>query len=186
MKLPFWGTIFTIAGVIVLCILGFWQVHRLQWKAGILAQINSQYEVVASDHRLSLDFLPEEVGFKRGYITGTFDYENTILIQPRVHDGSVGYHVFTPLLVSDEQGEVVLPPGQTVVDCTASAITNLEISQVFSDNTITLQTVRSYQPVFSASFIAHIELTYQDIEKKNNLCSVVPLPNHDFDWVELT
>lgn len=108
MKLPFWGTIFTIAGVIVLCILGFWQVHRLQWKSGIFAQINSQYEVVASDHRLSLGFLPEEVGFKRGYITGTFDYENTILIQPRVHDGSVGYHVFTPLLVSDGQGEVVL------------------------------------------------------------------------------
>jgi hypothetical protein len=85
-----------------------------------------------------------------------------------------------------EQSEVALPIGQTVVDCTASAITNLEISQVFTDNTITLQTVRSYQPVFSASFIAHIELAYQDIEKKNSLCRVVPLPNHDFDWVELT
>ena len=85
-----------------------------------------------------------------------------------------------------EQCEVALPMGQTVVDCTASAITNLEISQVFTDNTITLQTVRSYQPLFSASFIAHIELTYQDSKKKNNLCRVVPLPNHDFDWIELT
>ena len=82
--------------------------------------------------------------------------------------------------------EVALPLGQTVVDCSASAITNLEVSQVFKDNTITIQTVRAYQPIFSASFIAHIELTYQDIEKKNNLCRVVPLPNHDVDWVELT
>jgi hypothetical protein len=82
--------------------------------------------------------------------------------------------------------EVPLPLGQTVVDCTASAITNLEITQVFNNNSITLQTVRSYQPVFSASFIAHIELTYQDTEKKNNLCRVVPLPNHNIDWIELT
>lgn len=84
------------------------------------------------------------------------------------------------------EGEIPLPENEIVVDCTASAITNLAISQVFSDNTITLQTVRSYQPVFSASFIAHIDLNYDDIKKKNNLCKVVPLPNHDYDWVELT
>ena len=85
-----------------------------------------------------------------------------------------------------KQGTVALPEGQTVVDCTASAISNIEIKPVFSDNIITLQTIRAYQPVFSASFIAHIELTYQDIEKKNNLTHVVRLPNHDYDWIELT
>lgn len=84
------------------------------------------------------------------------------------------------------EGEIPLPDNEIVVDCTASAITNLEISPVFSENTITLQTVRSYQPVFSASFIAHIDLNYDDIKKKNDLCRVVPLPNHDYDWVELT
>ncbi|MDC0602996.1 NAD(P)-binding protein [Aliiglaciecola sp.] len=85
-----------------------------------------------------------------------------------------------------EQGEIPLMDNEIVVDCTASAITNLDICQVFNENVITLQTVRSYQPVFSASFIAHIELTYDDIKKKNNLCRVVPLPNHDYEWVELT
>ncbi|WP_299072719.1 NAD(P)-binding protein [uncultured Paraglaciecola sp.] len=85
-----------------------------------------------------------------------------------------------------EETEVNIPEGQTIVDCTASAISNLEITSVFKDNTITLQTVRAYQPVFSASFIAHIELTYPNIDKKNNLCRVVVLPNHDYDWIELT
>lgn len=85
-----------------------------------------------------------------------------------------------------EQGEIPLPVGEIVVDCTASAITNLEIKDVFTKDIITLQTVRSYQPTFSASFIAHIDLNYDDIEKKNALCSVVPLPNHDYNWVELT
>ena len=72
------------------------------------------------------------------------------------------------------------------IDCTASAITNLEITDVFQKDTIRLQTVRAYQPVFSAAFIAHIELSYVDEEKKNQLCRVVPLPNHVEDWVELT
>lgn len=72
------------------------------------------------------------------------------------------------------------------VDCTASAITNLAIRPVFEEDLITLQTVRAYQPTFSAAFIAHLELTYDDIEKKNQLSKVVPLPNTVDDWVELT
>ena len=71
------------------------------------------------------------------------------------------------------------------VDCSASAISNLEIKPIFSGNTITPQTVRSYQPVFSAAFIAHIEATYEDEKKKNELCTVVPLPNHDTDWIKM-
>ncbi|MEM9921644.1 MAG: NAD(P)/FAD-dependent oxidoreductase [Bacteroidota bacterium] len=69
------------------------------------------------------------------------------------------------------------------VDCSASAITNLNIVPIFTDNLITPQTVRPYQPVFSAAFIAHVEATYETDEAKNELCAVVPLPNHDTDWI---
>lgn len=72
------------------------------------------------------------------------------------------------------------------VDCTASAISNLDITDVFQKDIVKLQTVRAYQPVFSAAFIAHIELNYDSEEKKNQLCRVVPLPNHVEDWIELT
>lgn len=85
-----------------------------------------------------------------------------------------------------EQGEVPTSAQQVHVDCTASAITNLAITDVFTENCITLQTVRAYQPVFSASFIAHIDVNYETLEDKNRLCQVVPLPNHVEDWVELT
>jgi hypothetical protein len=71
------------------------------------------------------------------------------------------------------------------VDCSASAISNLEIKPVFTGNTITPQTVRSYQPVFSASFIAHIEAKYSDEQEMNEICTVVPLPNHDTDWIKM-
>jgi hypothetical protein len=56
---------------------------------------------------------------------------------------------------------------------------------IFAGNLITPQTVRSYQPVFSAAFIAHIEATYDKESEKNRLCGVVPLPNHDTDWIRM-
>lgn len=71
------------------------------------------------------------------------------------------------------------------VDCSASAITNLSPKPIFEGNVITPQTVRSYQPVFSAAFIAHVEASYDSEEKKNFLCQVVPLPNHDTDWIRM-
>jgi len=69
------------------------------------------------------------------------------------------------------------------IDCSARAVPVTEIYPVFAGNTITIQTVRSYQPVFSAAFIAHIEACYSDEETMNELCTVVPLPNHDTDWL---
>ena len=60
------------------------------------------------------------------------------------------------------------------------------LKPIFAGAVITPQTVRSYQPVFSAAFIAHIEATGADEATKNKICSVVPLPNHDTDWIRLT
>lgn len=69
------------------------------------------------------------------------------------------------------------------VDCSASAITNLDTKPIFQGDVITPQTVRAYQPVFSAAVIAHIEAAYNTEAEKNKLCQVVPLPNHATDWV---
>jgi len=71
------------------------------------------------------------------------------------------------------------------IDCSASAISNLTTKPIFEGDLITPQTVRSYQPVFSAAFIAHIEAAYEDEDEKNRLCGVVPLPNHDTDWLRM-
>lgn len=69
------------------------------------------------------------------------------------------------------------------IDCSARAVPVTESYPVFDDDTITVQTVRSYQPVFSAAFIAHIEANYDDQDIKNDICQLVPLPNHDTDWL---
>ncbi len=83
------------------------------------------------------------------------------------------------------EGSIPTTTNHVHIDCSASAISNLEIKPVFAGNTITPQTVRSYQPVFSAAFIAHVEAAYSTEEEKNELCTVVPLPNHDTDWIKM-
>jgi hypothetical protein len=69
------------------------------------------------------------------------------------------------------------------IDCSARAVPVTETYDVFQGDKVVVQTVRSYQPVFSAGFIAHIEANYDDEAIKNELCKVVPLPNHDTDWL---
>ncbi|MFT4653996.1 MAG: hypothetical protein ACI82S_001651, partial [Patiriisocius sp.] len=84
------------------------------------------------------------------------------------------------------KGEIATSSKHIHVDCSASAITNLNIKPIFEENLITPQTVRSYQPVFSAAFIAHVEASYPNDEIKNKICNVVPLPNTTNDWVRVT
>ena len=84
-----------------------------------------------------------------------------------------------------EQGTIPTSTEHLHIDCSASALTNLTIKPIFDGDVITPQTVRSYQPVFSAAFIAHIELAYPE-QAKNKICNVVRLPNTLIDWLRLT
>jgi hypothetical protein len=76
-------------------------------------------------------------------------------------------------------------PGQVFVDCSANALNHSEIKPVFSGSIITPQPVRGAQMVFSAAFIAHVEAAYSEEQLKNELCQVVPLPDHDTDWITM-
>lgn len=84
-----------------------------------------------------------------------------------------------------DHGKVPTSKNRIHVDCTASAISNLEITPIFQGDRIIPQTIRSYQPLFSASLIAYIESNFDNEDKKNGLCQVVPLPNHDTDWIRM-
>lgn len=86
-----------------------------------------------------------------------------------------------------EQGSVEVTPEHLHIDCSATAITNLEIKPIFQGDLITPQTVRSCQPVFSAAFVAHVEASRGDDEaEKNRLCGVVRLPDKEIDYLRYT
>ncbi|MGB5324201.1 MAG: NAD(P)/FAD-dependent oxidoreductase [Pseudomonadales bacterium] len=84
-----------------------------------------------------------------------------------------------------ERGEIPTSAKQLHVDCSARLIKDLAAVPVFNGKVITPQTLRSYQPVFSAALVAHVETSYEDESQKNRICTVVPLPNHDTDWIRM-
>lgn len=91
-----------------------------------------------------------------------------------------------PGRVTLAEGPLEIAADAVVIDCSASAIPNREIKPVFDGDTITPQTVRAYQPVFSAAFIAHVELGFRSDAVRNQLCAVVPLPDSLTDWLHMT
>lgn len=69
------------------------------------------------------------------------------------------------------------------VDCSASGIPKVPATPIFDDGRIVVQCVRTCQPTFSAAFIAYIEATGTDDAYKNNLCTPIPYPTDDKDWI---
>ncbi len=69
------------------------------------------------------------------------------------------------------------------VDCTADGLERRAVRPVFDDRLLTLQTVRACQQVFSAAFVAHVEVAYDGDDHKNTLCGVVPHPDSVGDWL---
>lgn len=82
-----------------------------------------------------------------------------------------------------EQGTIPTNHNTLHVDCSADGLAQRPAIPVFNGNQITLQAVRTCQQVFSSAFIGHIEHAYGADEEKNALCTPVPHPNSDTDWL---
>ena len=64
-----------------------------------------------------------------------------------------------------------------------STVTKAELIQLKRINKIIRMGRVTCQQVFSAAFIGHVEVSYQDDEKKNDICKPVPHPNTDVDFL---
>jgi hypothetical protein len=85
-----------------------------------------------------------------------------------------------------EKGVVPADPDWLYVDCSARGVAeNLPVLPVFDGPRITPQFVRSVQPAFSASLVAHVELQFDDDREKNEICTVVPIPDQPADWLRM-
>lgn len=94
---------------------------------------------------------------------------------------------------SVEPTEIVLDDGSIpsllsalYIDCTADGAPQRPAKPIFGTGRMTLQAVRGCQQVFSAAFIAHVELAYDNDVLKNDLCMPIPHPDSDLDWLRLT
>lgn len=95
-----WPSLATLAALLVLVALGTWQVERLQWKEGLIAQRTAQLAAPAevlpahSDNWATWDF-------RKVSTSGRFRHDLEQLFGASTHDGQLGHHVLTPLVRAD-------------------------------------------------------------------------------------
>ncbi len=88
--------------------------------------------------------------------------------------------------LSMTEGHRAMPANTLYIDCTASAVQRRPAVPIFQSDLIVPQMVRTCQPTFSAAMTAHIELTVDNRDKANELCTVLPLPDMAEDFLPLT
>ncbi len=83
-------------------------------------------------------------------------------------------------------GSVPAGRGQVHVDCSAAGLRTAPGLPVFADGRITLQQIRSCQPVFSAALTGYVEAARDDDATRNLLCPANPYPDTATDWIGVT
>jgi NAD(P)-binding Rossmann-like domain len=117
-------------------------------------------------------------------ILSQLEFEQLRRIQDIVRMGHVQRIEPTAIVLDD--GSITSSPSALCIDCTADGAPQRPATPVFDGNRLTLQAVRGCQQVFSAAFTAHVELAYDGDKLKNELCTPIPHPDRDLDWMRLT
>ena len=105
----FWPTVFTVPAVLLMLGLSVWQVQRLQWKEGLIAERTSRIGAPAmalpGDASLGVADLAN-IEYRHVQAQGQFLNDKEIFLGARTFEGSAGYHVITPFRLAD--GRTVL------------------------------------------------------------------------------
>jgi len=94
-------TLFTIPALIVLVTLGTWQLHRLQWKEAIIAEITQQKSLPVMN--LNSANNTDGLQYRLVQVTGELLPDKNIFLYtgPKEFKGEAGYDIFSPLKMAD-------------------------------------------------------------------------------------
>lgn len=105
-----WPSVATLILLPALCGLGFWQIDRGAAKRDLLDAYarHSQAAPVSVDARAAFD---SAWRYHHVRITGRYDLAHQFLLDNQMQDGAPGYHVFTPLLLSNAAQTILVNRG---------------------------------------------------------------------------
>jgi surfeit locus 1 family protein len=101
----FWPSFWSLLGFLLLLGLGTWQVQRLHWKERLIADRHAAVTAVPMALPRSLA-VAEHLEYRHVAATGTFLNDRELFLGASDADGHLGYHVITPLRLTD--GAIVL------------------------------------------------------------------------------
>ena len=91
----FWLTFFSLPSLIVLLMLGFWQLDRLAWKTALIESFNERANAPA----MPLPAPSAELSgfeFQNLDLNGRFLHDKELYLTGRTYEGNAGFHVVTP------------------------------------------------------------------------------------------
>lgn len=96
---PLGPMIVGLGGVAVLLSLGVWQLQRLQWKNGLIAE--AEQRMAAEPEALPIDPDPERDDYKPVFATGVFDNTNERYVLTSLPPHGPGFKVISPFRTGD-------------------------------------------------------------------------------------
>ena len=95
-----WPTLFSVPVFIVLVGLCIWQVQRLHWKEGLIAERESR--VAAEPIALpAVGVDPAGLDYRRVRLEGSFLHDKELYLGARSMNGNPGYQILTPFALAD-------------------------------------------------------------------------------------
>jgi surfeit locus 1 family protein len=130
-KPALWPTIAALVIVPGFCGLGIWQLDRAADKQERLQAYAQSEQFGPANINLGQVF-DATPGYRRVRLTGHYDGQHQFLLDNQMQDGRVGYHVFTPLLITSSRAILVnrgwLPQGTSRSELPALTTPQGEVS----------------------------------------------------------
>ena len=105
-----WPTVISIPMLIILCLLGNWQVERLQWKLALIEKLESRMAMTPTalpDADVADAGTLEAWEYRKVKVTGHFLHTREMTMYSIGPDGKPGYDLYTPLLTDDDRMVIV-------------------------------------------------------------------------------
>jgi surfeit locus 1 family protein len=88
----------TLVGLAILIALGVWQLHRLEWKEGLIAQIEARStgEPISLQKAIATTREGRDPSYTRVRVEGRFQHDKELYLYAQSLEGEPGWHVITP------------------------------------------------------------------------------------------
>jgi surfeit locus 1 family protein len=94
-------TMLVIVGSLICARLGIWQLDRLAQRRAF----NAHYRDTSTLSALNLTTAPTDdltsMEYRPVVVAGTYDFEHQVVLRNQVYNNQTGYHLLTPLILSD-------------------------------------------------------------------------------------
>jgi surfeit locus 1 family protein len=114
-------TLVVLAGVVVLCRLGIWQLDRLAQRHAQNALIDAQMAAPAMPLSGSAPIDPNALDYRRVRVRGVYDSAQEIVLRNRALDGVPGVDLITPLRLAGSEQAVLVDRGWVPLEQSAPA-----------------------------------------------------------------